>query len=85
MSDCRGADQIVPLRGEEREPLDLLRVLLHRQRVDRADGLESLRDTRRFGLQRLQVEIEQSSAFQELIEGPMPLGLDSLDDASSGA
>ena len=38
-----------------------------------------------FGLERLQVEVEQRGAFHQLIEGAVPLGLDPLDDAPAGA
>ena len=80
-----GADQVVPLGGEELEPLHFLRVLLDRERVDRADGLERADDSGRLGLQRLQVEVEHRRLLDQLVERPAPLGLDPLHDAPPGA
>ena len=69
ISDWRAPDQVVALGGEELEPLDLLRVLLDRERIDRADRLERADDARRLGFQRLQIEVEQRRLLDQLVEG----------------
>ena len=85
MSDCRALDEVVPLGREEVESLHLLGVLLDRERVYGTDGLERADDAGRLRLERLEIEVQQRRLLDELVERPVPLGLDSLDDAAAGA
>ena len=80
-----GSDQVVALRGQELETLDLLGVLLDRQRVHGADRLESRDDAGGLRLERLDVEVEHGRGVDQLVEGPVPFRLDSLDDAPPSA
>ena len=79
------ADQVVALGGEEVEPLHLLGVLLHRQRVHRADRLQRADDARGLGFERLEVQVERRGLLHELLERPPPFRLDALEDAAPGA
>ena len=72
-----------PVRNSQ--SLHLFGVFLHGQCVHRTDGLEGFGDPRRFRLQGLEVEVEHRRAFQQLIEGPVPLGFDPLHDAAATA
>ena len=80
---CR--HQVVALGRQELEPLGFLGVLLHGQRVDRADAFESGDDSGQLVLQGLAVEVEQLDLGHQVVEGCPPLGLDPLHHASPDA
>jgi hypothetical protein len=80
-----GAHEVVPLAGEELEPLHLFGVLFHGQGIHRADGLEGFGDPGRLRLEGLQIEVQRRGTFQELIEWPVPLGLDPLHDTAAAS
>src|SRR5262249_24156777 len=78
-----GAHHIVPLGGEELEPLDLFGVLLDCERVDGPDGLECRNDSARLRIQRFEIEIEQRRAIEQLVDRLSPFSLEALDHASA--
>ena len=84
MQRLPGADQVVALGGQELEPLGLLGVLLHRERIDRADRIERRDDARRLRLQGLEIQVEEHRRLHQLIERLVPFGLDPLHDGCAG-
>ena len=78
-------DQVIPLGGEELQPLGLLGVLLDRQRIDWSDALQGLDDTLRLVLQRLEIQLQHRSLGQQRIERLPPFRLDPLDNRTPPA
>ncbi len=75
-----GHREIVALRGEEVETLELLLVLLDGERVHRAERLEVLAQLCDFGAEGVVVDLHGRGGREHLLERAPPLGLQSLTD-----